>query len=120
MCDVVSFVGAAERVLRARFRPSPESGPPVHARRCGWSLGISAETLRRWAGQAEVDSGVVAGVSASRSGSVKTSELEQTIEILKVATSFFVNRPGMSGDSSSWKGWGHVRWFIEEVPAGAA
>ncbi|TPD50380.1 PPE family protein, partial [Mycobacterium orygis] len=26
-----------------------------------------------------------------------------------------VNRPGMSGDSSSWKGWGHVRWFIEEV-----
>ncbi|KAL34359.1 hypothetical protein T572_04060, partial [Mycobacterium tuberculosis UT0034] len=30
-----------------------------------------------------------------------------------------VNRPGMSGDSSSWKGWGHVRWFIEEVPAGA-
>lgn len=33
---------------------------------------------------------------------------------------FVVNRPGMSGDSSSWKGWGHVRWFIEEVPAGAA
>ncbi|KBK38802.1 hypothetical protein T572_00503, partial [Mycobacterium tuberculosis UT0034] len=30
-----------------------------------------------------------------------------------------LNRPGMSGDSSSWKGWGHVRWFIEEVPAGA-
>ncbi|KBT87226.1 hypothetical protein AN18_01702, partial [Mycobacterium tuberculosis TKK_04_0139] len=27
-----------------------------------------------------------------------------------------LNRPGMSGDSSSWKGWGHVRWFIEEVP----
>ncbi|KBU62509.1 hypothetical protein BA13_01250, partial [Mycobacterium tuberculosis NRITLD54] len=23
-----------------------------------------------------------------------------------------MNRPGMSGDSSSWKGWGHVRWFI--------
>ncbi len=33
---------------------------------------------------------------------------------------YAVNRPGMSGDSSSWKGWGHVRWFIEEVPAGAA
>lgn len=43
-------------------------------------------------GQAEVDSGVVAGVSASRSGSVKTSELEQTIEILKVATSFFARK----------------------------
>nr|WP_265327718.1 isochorismatase family protein [Mycobacterium tuberculosis] len=40
-----------------------------------------------------------------------------------VATKDFhidLNRPGMSGDSSSWKGWGHVRWFIEEVPAGAA
>lgn len=70
----------------------PGIWPPVHARRCGWSLGISAETLRRWAGQAEVDSGVVAGVSASRSGSVKTSELEQTIEILKVATSFFARK----------------------------
>ncbi|WP_214289933.1 hypothetical protein, partial [Mycobacterium tuberculosis] len=34
--------------------------------------------------------------------------------------SMSMNRPGMSGDSSSWKGWGHVRWFIEEVPAGAA
>jgi hypothetical protein len=31
-----------------------------------------------------------------------------------------VNRPGMSGDSISWKGWSHVRWFVEEVPAGAA
>ncbi|AWY81063.1 hypothetical protein B0W96_10105 [Mycobacterium tuberculosis] len=35
-------------------------------------------------------------------------------------SNYAVNRPGMSGDSSSWKGWGHVRWFIEEVPAGAA
>ncbi|MGO9735525.1 P27 family phage terminase small subunit [Mycobacterium sp.] len=31
-----------------------------------------------------------------------------------------MNRPGMSGDSTSWKGWSHVRWFIEKVPAGAA
>jgi len=31
-----------------------------------------------------------------------------------------VNRPGESGDSSSWEGWSHVRWFVEEVPAGAA
>ncbi|CLQ42524.1 PPE family protein [Mycobacterium tuberculosis] len=41
-------------------------------------------------------------------------------EINGLITSWRVNRPGMSGDSSSWKGWGHVRWFIEEVPAGAA
>ncbi|EFP37294.1 hypothetical protein TMHG_02343 [Mycobacterium tuberculosis SUMu008] len=38
----------------------------------------------------------------------------------KYLAASMVNRPGMSGDSSSWKGWGHVRWFIEEVPAGAA
>jgi transposase len=25
----------------------------------------------------------------------------------------------MSGDSTSWEGWSHVRWFVEEVPAGA-
>ena len=30
-----------------------------------------------------------------------------------------LNRPGMSGDSICWEGWGHVRWFVEEVPAGA-
>jgi hypothetical protein len=32
----------------------------------------------------------------------------------------YVNRPGMSGDSTSWEGWSHVRWFIEEIPAGTA
>src|SRR3982074_2436878 len=31
-----------------------------------------------------------------------------------------MNRPGMSGDSTSWEGWSHVRWFVEEVSAGAA
>src|SRR6476661_9507680 len=31
-----------------------------------------------------------------------------------------MNRPGMSGDSTSWEGWSHVRWFVEEVPAGTA
>jgi hypothetical protein len=31
-----------------------------------------------------------------------------------------LNRPGESGDSTSWEGWSHVRWFVEEVPAGAA
>lgn len=31
-----------------------------------------------------------------------------------------VNRPGESGDSSPWKGWGHVREHIEEVPGRTA
>ncbi|MFZ3306737.1 MAG: hypothetical protein WA227_24555, partial [Mycobacterium sp.] len=31
-----------------------------------------------------------------------------------------VNRPGMSGDSTSWEGWSHVSEYVEEVSAGAA
>jgi len=31
-----------------------------------------------------------------------------------------LNRPGMSGDSHSWKGWRQVSEFVEEVAAGAA
>ena len=31
-----------------------------------------------------------------------------------------LNRPGMSGDSTSWEGWSHVSEFVEEVSAGAA
>ncbi len=31
-----------------------------------------------------------------------------------------VNRPGVSGDSVLWKGWGHVKEYIEEVPGRAA
>ncbi len=31
-----------------------------------------------------------------------------------------LNRPGMSGDSIPWKGWSHVREYIEEVPGRAA
>ncbi|WP_031728845.1 ATP-binding cassette domain-containing protein, partial [Mycobacterium tuberculosis] len=50
------------------------------------------------------------------SGSGKTTLIRCIVGSQIIA----LNRPGMSGDSSSWKGWGHVRWFIEEVPAGAA
>lgn len=31
-----------------------------------------------------------------------------------------MNRPGESGDSTSWEGWSHAREHVEEVPAGAA
>jgi hypothetical protein len=31
-----------------------------------------------------------------------------------------MNRPGMSGDSTSWEGWSHASEFVEEVSAGAA
>jgi transposase len=58
-------------------------------------LGMSAETLRKWIRQAEVDAGEAAGVSTGATREIrelrrKNRELEQTIEILKAATSFFV------------------------------
>jgi transposase len=57
-------------------------------------LGMSAETLRKWVRQAEVDDGQAAGVSTRESQELrelrkKNRELEQTVEILKAATSFF-------------------------------
>lgn len=57
-------------------------------------LGMSTETLRKWIRQAEVDEGAAPGVSSSESAEIrelrrKNRELEQTIEILKAATSFF-------------------------------
>jgi transposase len=61
-------------------------------------LGMTAETLRRWVRQAQVDAGRADGV---RSGSAreirelkrKNAELERTIEILKAAAGFFASMP---------------------------
>jgi transposase len=57
-------------------------------------LGMTAETLRKWVRQAEVDAGEAAGVSSETARELrelrrKNRELEATIEILKAATSFF-------------------------------
>jgi transposase len=58
-------------------------------------LGMSTETLRKWIRQADVDEGTAPGVTSAESAEIrelrrKNRELEQTIEILKAATSFFV------------------------------
>ncbi len=58
-------------------------------------LGMSAETLRKWVRQAAVDAGQAPGVSTESSREIrelkrKNRELEQTIEVLKAATTFFV------------------------------
>ena len=57
-------------------------------------LGMTAETLRKWLRQAEVDSGAAVGVTSETARELrelkrKNAELERTIEILKAATSFF-------------------------------
>jgi transposase len=57
-------------------------------------LGMSAETLRKWIRQAEVDEGKAPGVTSSESAEIrelrrKNRELEQTVEILRAASAFF-------------------------------
>jgi transposase len=58
-------------------------------------LGMTAETLRKWVRQSEVDAGQKPGLSTESTLELrelrrKCRELEQTVEILKAATSFFV------------------------------
>jgi len=58
-------------------------------------LGVSYESLRRWVNQAEVDTGQRDGVPTdiareNKELKRKNRELEETIEILKAATRFFV------------------------------
>lgn len=57
-------------------------------------LGMTAETLRQWIRQSEVDSGQQPGLATESAQELrelrrKCRELEQTIEVLKSATSFF-------------------------------
>jgi len=57
-------------------------------------LGMTAETLRKWIRQAEVDGGKAPGVTTEEAAQVrqlrrKVAELERTIEILSAATGFF-------------------------------
>jgi transposase len=60
-------------------------------------LGMNAEALRNWIRQRQVDDGQRDGVSSESAAEIRAlkgrnAELEQTIEILKAATSFFVSR----------------------------
>jgi transposase len=57
-------------------------------------LGMSAETLRKWIRQAEVDEGKAPGVASAESAEIRelrrrNRELEQTIGILRAASAFF-------------------------------
>lgn len=60
-------------------------------------LGVSYETLRRWVNQSEIDTAARDGLPTdvtreNRELRRRNKELEETIEILKAATSFFVRR----------------------------
>ena len=57
-------------------------------------LGMTAETLRTWVRKAEIDAGEAPGVTSEKAREIReprwnNCELEQTIEILKAATTFF-------------------------------
>jgi transposase len=85
-----------ERAVRmfAQVRPDyPSDWPAICA--VAQKLGIgSAETLRKWVRQAEVDAGTRPGVTSEESAEVKrlkreNAELRRANEILKAASAFF-------------------------------
>jgi transposase len=85
-----------ERAVRmvAQVRPGyPSDWPAICA--VAEKLGIgTAETLRKWVRQAEVDSGARPGVSSEESAEIRrlkreNAELRRANEILKAASAFF-------------------------------
>ena len=83
----------------AQVRPEyPSDWPAICA--VAQKLGIgSAETLRKWVRQAEVDAGARPGVSTEESAEIKrlrreNAELRRANEILKAASAFFAAEPG--------------------------
>lgn len=57
-------------------------------------LGVSTESVRRWARQAEIDAGTREGVTSVESAEIKrlkteNRRLREDVEILKAATTFF-------------------------------
>ena len=95
-----------ERAVRlvAEVRPEyPSDWPAICAVASRLGIG-SAETLRKWVRQAEVDAGQRPGVSSEESAEIKrlkreNAELRRANEILKAASVFFaaeLDRPQRS------------------------
>ena len=83
----------------AEMRPEyPSDWPAICA--VAEKLGIgTAETLRKWVRQAEVDAGARPGVSSEESAEIRrlkreNAELRRANEILKAASAFFAAEPG--------------------------
>ncbi len=90
-----------ERAVRmvAQVRPEyPSDWPAICA--VAEKLGIgTAETLRKWVRQAEVDAGTRPGVTSEESAEIRrlkreNAELRRANEILKAASAFFAAEPG--------------------------
>jgi transposase len=82
----------AVRLVREHAGDYPTQWAAIRA--VSGRLGMSTETLRKWLRQAEVGEGAAPGVTSAESAEIRelrreNRELEQTIEILKAATSFF-------------------------------
>ena len=82
---------ATRMAVELRRDPETKTGA---VERVAEQLGMHPMTLRKWVRQAEVDDGEAAGVPTETARELrelrrKTKELEQTIEILKAATTFF-------------------------------
>ena len=85
-----------ERAIRmvAEVRPEyPSDWPAICAVASRLGIG-SAETLRKWVRQAEVDAGQRPGISSEESAELKrlkreNAELRRANEILKAASAFF-------------------------------
>jgi transposase len=90
-----------ERAVRmvAEVRPDyPSDWPAICAVASRLGIG-SAETLRKWVRQAEVDAGARPGISSEESAEIKrlkreNAELRRANEILKAASAFFAAEPG--------------------------
>jgi len=90
-----------ERAVRmvAEVRPEyPSHWPAICAVASRLGIG-SAETLRKWVRQAEVDAGTRPGISSEESVEIRrlkreNAELRRANEILKAASAFFAAEPG--------------------------
>jgi transposase len=96
-----------ERAIRmvAEVRPDyPSDWPAIRAVAAKLGIG-SAETLRKWVRQTEVDDGKRPGVSSEESAELRklraeVRELRRANEILKAASAFFAAEPGRPQRSS--------------------
>jgi len=83
----------AVRLVREHLNDYPTEYAAIRAVASRLGIG-SAETLRKWVRQAQVDAGEAAGVTTAEAAEVrklrrKVAELEQTLAILVEATRFF-------------------------------